>query len=80
VKWIENKTRVKIDEFILTLVDFWKMGYQEEPFIMTYQASQVFYIKDPMLENWSTVLHGKINIMTMKMNNPIMRLERWNDL
>ena len=26
---------------------------------MTHQASQVFYVKDPVSDNWSVVLHGK---------------------
>ena len=30
-----------------------------EPFIMVQQASQVFYVKDPMSEHWYVVLHGK---------------------
>jgi len=40
-KWVDNKTRVKVDELGLTLVDFRKIGYHDKPFIMAYQASQV---------------------------------------
>ena len=43
----------------MTLVDFRKIGYHDEPFIMGYQASQVFYIQDPTSEHWFVVLHGK---------------------
>jgi len=50
-KWVENKTDVKVDESEMTLVDFRKIGYHDKPFIMTYQASQVFYIQDLMSEN-----------------------------
>ena len=42
-KWIDNKSGVKIDEQKFTLVDFRKIGYLDEPFIMVQQASQVFY-------------------------------------
>jgi len=46
-KWIDNKSGVKIDESGMTLVDFRKVGYQDDPFIMAHQPSQVFYVKDP---------------------------------
>jgi len=38
-KWVDNKTEVKIDESGFTLVDFQKIGYQDEPFIMVQQTS-----------------------------------------
>jgi len=37
---------VKIDESGMKFVDFQKIGYRDEPFIMAHQASQVFYVKD----------------------------------
>jgi len=43
----------------MTLVDFRKVAYEDEPFIMPYQATQVFYVDDPVSENWHVVLHGK---------------------
>jgi len=58
-KWVDNKTGVKVDESGMTLVDFRKTGYHDEPFIMEYQASQVLYIQDPTSEHWFIVLHGK---------------------
>jgi len=33
-KWFDNKSNVKMDESGVTLVDFRKVGYQDEPFIM----------------------------------------------
>jgi len=45
-KWVDNKSGVKIDESGFSLVDFQKIWYQDEPFIMVQQASQVFYVKD----------------------------------
>jgi len=51
-----------MDEPGMTLVDFWKVGYRDEPFIMAQQASQVFYVKDPMSEHWFVALHGKKQI------------------
>jgi len=58
-KWVDNKSGVKIDESGFTLVDFRKIGYRDEPFIMVQQASKVFYVKDPTSEHWYVVLHGK---------------------
>jgi len=40
----------------MMLVDFHKIGYEDESFIMTYKASQVFHVKDPMFERWYVVL------------------------
>ena len=40
-------------------MDFRKIGYRDEPFIMVQQASQVFYVKDPTSEHWYVVLHEK---------------------
>ena len=40
-------------------MDFQKIGYRDEPFIMVQQVSQVFYVKDPTSEHWYVILHGK---------------------
>ena len=40
-------------------MDFKKIGYRDEPFIMVQQESQFFYVKDPMSEHWYVILHGK---------------------
>lgn len=48
-KWVDNKTGIKIDDTGLTVMDFRKVGYKNEPFIIAKQASQVFYVKDPYL-------------------------------
>jgi len=58
-KWVDNKSGVKIDESGFTLVDFRRIGYRYEPFVMVQQASQFFYVKDPMSEHWYVILHGK---------------------
>jgi len=41
-KWIDDKSEVKIDESGFTLVDFRKIGYRDETFIMVQQAYQFF--------------------------------------
>jgi len=58
-KWVDNKSRVKIDESGFTLVNFRKIGYRDETFIMVQQASQVFYVKNPTSKHCYVVLHRK---------------------
>ena len=61
-KWVNNKNGVKMDESGMTLVDFRKVGYRDEPFIMAQQASQFFYIKNHVSEHWFVALHRKKKI------------------
>ena len=57
-----------MDESRMTLVDFWKVGYRDKPFIMAQQASQVFYVKDHAFEHWFVTLHGKKQIYPNEKN------------
>ena len=58
-KWIDSNMGVWTDDFKFTLVDLKKLAYQNESFIMTEQAKQVFYVQDPCDERWSVILHEK---------------------
>jgi len=58
-KWVDNNTGVQTDDVGFTLVDLKKLAYQNDPFIMTKQAKQVFYVQDPCDERLSVVLHRK---------------------
>ncbi|XP_029126273.1 uncharacterized protein LOC114915575 [Cajanus cajan] len=58
-KWVDGNTGVRTDDLGFTLVDLNKVGYKDEPFIMAYQARQIFYVKDPCNEKWSVVLEGR---------------------
>jgi len=58
-KWVDGNTGVGSDDLGFTLVDLNKIGYKDEPFIMAYQARQVFYVRDPCNERWSVVLEGR---------------------
>jgi len=40
-------------------MDFQKIGYRDEPFIMVQQESQVFYVKNPTSKHWYVILHGE---------------------
>lgn len=62
-KWVDSKKGVRVDEFGFTLADFSRPGYKNEPLIMASQAKQVFYIMDPLNNNWSVVLQSKRRIL-----------------
>jgi hypothetical protein len=55
-KWVENNNGVKIDDHGFIKVDFNRVGYRNEPFILASQAEQVFYVTDPANEKWSIVI------------------------
>ena len=58
-KWVDGNTGVQTDELGFTLVDLDKIASKEEPFIMAFQAKQVFYVKDSSNRRWSVVLQGR---------------------
>ena len=58
-KWVDSNTGVLVDDLGFTMVDLAKIGSKEDPFIMAYQAKQVFYVKDPSNERWSVVIQGR---------------------
>ena len=37
---------ITIDRYGMIIVDFKKIGYKEEPFILAKDVAQVFYVKD----------------------------------
>ena len=65
--WIDNRVRdkwVKIDNFGVKMVNFkhlFNTGDNElaEPFIFASQATQVYYVQDPIDADWFTVLKSK---------------------
>ena len=61
-KWADNNF-VKIDRDGITVVDFRRLGYKNDPFILASQASQVFYTPDPSNEDLSLVVHMKTKLI-----------------
>ena len=61
-QWVEDRG-VKVDNDGFTLVDFNKVGYVDDPFILAKQATQVFYVTDPSDARWSVVLSEKRRIV-----------------
>ena len=56
--WIHLSTSVRKDDG-LTLVNFNGLGSHDDPFIMASQAKQIFYVSDPIDNNWSDIVPGK---------------------
>ncbi|KAG9453345.1 hypothetical protein H6P81_006249 [Aristolochia fimbriata] len=49
----------RIDEFDFTMVNTTLQSFEDEPFIYSFQAQQVFYSKDPVMSNRSVVCRWK---------------------
>jgi Domain of unknown function (DUF4218)/Domain of unknown function (DUF4216) len=63
-KWIENMRGVRKDKYGMISIDFNRLGYKDDPFILANkQAKQVFYIVDPADKKWHIVLPGKRHIV-----------------
>ncbi|KAK1384152.1 hypothetical protein POM88_021887 [Heracleum sosnowskyi] len=60
--WVNNVGGVHVKESGFVRVDFSKIGYKDDSFIMATQAQQVFYVTDPIDKKWSiVVLSNKLN-------------------
>jgi hypothetical protein len=60
---------VKTDKYGMTNVNFRFMGYREQPFVLTKDVTQVFYVKDPdpaNREEHHIILQGK-KLLELKM-------------
>ncbi|CAN1757493.1 hypothetical protein LINPERHAP1_LOCUS6538 [Linum perenne] len=54
--WISSGRGLKQDDYGFTLVNFSHRMNGTEPFILASQAQQVFYVADPMDEDWKVVI------------------------
>uniref|UniRef100_A0A803MY05 DUF4216 domain-containing protein n=1 Tax=Chenopodium quinoa TaxID=63459 RepID=A0A803MY05_CHEQI len=55
-KWVNNNTVVEYEDIGFTLVNFDKLGHEEDPYILVSQAKQVFYMTDPANKKRSAVI------------------------
>ncbi len=55
-KWVDNNYGVETDDLGFIRVNFNKLGYKDDAYILASQARQVFYVTDPYDVNWSVVL------------------------
>ena len=62
-KWIDNVRGVRQDEDGFVTVDFSRLGYHDDLFILAKQAKQVFYVVDPADKRRHVVLAGKRHIV-----------------
>jgi Domain of unknown function (DUF4216) len=62
-KWIEYRRGVKNDEDRFITVDFNRLAYQDDPFILAQHAQQVFYVIDLANKKLHVVLPGKRHIV-----------------
>lgn len=54
--WVSKGSRLKQDSDGFTLANFTNVRRHEEPFILSSQATQVFYVADPVDTNWHVVI------------------------
>lgn len=54
--WVENNNGVRVDDLCITLVNFNRLGYKLDQFILGIQAQQVFYVRESHDSVWSVVL------------------------
>jgi len=57
-KWADNN-HVKVDKDGVTIVDFRRTSYENDSFILASQATQVFYVSEPVNPDLSLVVHMK---------------------
>jgi hypothetical protein len=65
-QWIRLPNGVKTDKYGMTNVNFRFLSYREQPFVLTKDITQVFYVKDPdptNREEHHIVLQGKRKIV-----------------
>ncbi|WCJ36597.1 hypothetical protein M5689_021378 [Euphorbia peplus] len=54
--WVESARGVKVDELGFTLVKLDRIGHVNDPFVLATHVKQVFYIQDPLDDEWSVVV------------------------
>ena len=54
------------DRYGFTTVDLQQVGYRDEPFVVTSQVSQVFYVRDTRNKKREVVLLGKKRVVRLE--------------
>ena len=58
--WYDMSSKgLSVDDYNFMSVNTTKTSFEDEPFILTTQAQQVYYSKDPLKEEWSVVSRWK---------------------
>ena len=62
-KWVDSWSGVEIDGSGFTIINFSKLGSEDDHFILVKQAKHVFYVEDPCDSRKHVVLHNKRRII-----------------
>lgn len=57
--WVSQGNRIKQDEDGFTMVQFSNLRPNNEPYILSSQAKQVFYVADPTEKGWQVAISSK---------------------
>ena len=55
--------QVRIDEYRKTCVNRTTMAYHADPFILASDATQIFFVEDPLHKNGHLAMHGKRRVL-----------------
>ena len=55
--------QVRIDEYRKTCVNRTMMAYHADPFILASDATQIFFVEDPLHKNGNLAMHGKRRVL-----------------
>ncbi|CAN6541280.1 unnamed protein product [Malus baccata var. baccata] len=57
-EWVnsESPRGMRIDQYGFTMVNFNRLGFKEDPFILASQALQAFYVEDTIEKDWHVVV------------------------
>ena len=58
--------QVRIDEYRKTCVNRTTMQYHADPLILANDATQIFFVEDPLHKNCHVVMHGKRRVLGVK--------------
>jgi hypothetical protein len=68
-RWVQGSQGVMKDRYGFTTVDLQQVGYRDEPFVVTSQVFQVFYVCDTRNKKQQVVLLGKKQVVGLE--NPV---------
>ena len=57
--WVESNNQIKVDKLGFTCVILKKVEHKDDPFILAFQANQVFYVDDLMESGWSIAISAE---------------------
>ena len=64
--WVDvhHNSGIRQDEFRFTLVNFSRLIHtgeklEHDPYVLSSQVEQVFFVQDPKNKNWSTVIKAR---------------------